>query len=504
MSVITETEKTNILRRVLKMSSEYTQASFTSMVSLALTLVLLANSFDYSSGGVKTPLFAAALAYALFTAFQFVLTWLIKRDLAKFGHIQKTTRRLGYIQMLSLFTANVFTAVFAFQLVKQQKTAEYTFAVYMLLVQLFILAISALNLFKPYVADLFPIGMLLLLVIAAVHLASLLLVAKFMDAETAHPRLFALAVVLIATAISGNLFAFVLGLSLIFKIRSQNRPGTGQWPLIWDKITRNMTAMIGMFFIVLTFAISICSYLTFDYSMAVENNYEALLESPSLMYPLGTDDFGRDLFSRIVFGARISLTVGILSTLIPVIIGGILGALAGYYGRRTDNVIMRLLDVLYAIPGILLAIAIIAAFGANTTNLIIALSVGSIPTYARTMRANVLMVSNLEYVDSARALGAGDAEIIFKHIVPNSLAPMIVKATLTIGGAVIATSSLSYLGLGVEPHIPEWGNILKIGSTYLESHSYLAIFPGLAIILLVLSFNFLGDGLRDALDPKMD
>lgn len=504
MSVITETEKTNTVRRVLKMSSEYTQASFTSVVSLALTLVLLANSFDYSSGEVKTPLFAAALAYALFTAFQFVLTWLIKRDLAKFGHIQKTTRRLGYIQMLSLFTANVFTAVFAFQLVKQQKTTEYTLAVYMLLVQLFILAISALNLFKPYVADLFPIGMLLLLVIAAVHLASLLLVAKFVDAETAHPRLFALAVVLIATAISGNLFAFVLGLSLIFKIRSQNRPGTGQWPLIWDKITRNMTAMIGMFFIVLTFAISICSYLTFDYSMAVENNYEALLESPSLMYPLGTDDFGRDLFSRIVFGARISLTVGILSTLIPVIIGGILGALAGYYGRRTDNVIMRLLDVLYAIPGILLAIAIIAAFGANTTNLIIALSVGSIPTYARTMRANVLMVSNLEYVDSARALGAGDAEIIFKHIVPNSLAPMIVKATLTIGGAVIATSSLSYLGLGVEPHIPEWGNILKIGSTYLESHSYLAIFPGLAIILLVLSFNFLGDGLRDALDPKMD
>lgn len=504
MSVITETEKTNTVRRVLKMSSEYTQASFTSVVSLALTLVLLANSFDYSSGDIKTTLFAAALVYALFTAFQFVLTWLIKRDLAKFGHIQKTTRRLGYIQLLSLFTANVFTTVFAFQLVKQQKTAEYTFAVYMLLVQLFILAISALNLFKPYVADLFPIGMLLLLVIAAVHLASLLLVAKFVDAETAHPRLFALAVVLIATAISGNLFAFVLGLSLIFKIRSQNRPSTGQWPLIWDKITRNMTAMIGMFFIVLTFAISICSYLTFDYSMAVENNYEALLESPSLMYPLGTDDFGRDLFSRIVFGARISLTVGILSTLIPVIIGGILGALAGYYGRRTDNVIMRLLDVLYAIPGILLAIAIIAAFGANTTNLIIALSVGSIPTYARTMRANVLMVSNLEYVDSARALGAGDAEIIFKHIVPNSLAPMIVKATLTIGGAVIATSSLSYLGLGVEPHIPEWGNILKIGSTYLESHSYLAIFPGLAIILLVLSFNFLGDGLRDALDPKMD
>jgi peptide/nickel transport system permease protein len=196
--------------------------------------------------------------------------------------------------------------------------------------------------------------------------------------------------------------------------------------------------------------------------------------------------------------------VGVVSTAIPLVVGGILGAISGYYGRHTDNIIMRFLDMLYAIPGILLAIAIIAAFGANTVNLIVALSAGAIPTYARTMRANVLQVSTHEFVEAARALGAGNLSIIFKHIVPNALAPMIVKSTLTIGSAVISTSSLSFLGLGVEPHIPEWGNILKLGSTYLESHPYLAVYPGLAIMLLVLSFNFLGDGLRDALDPKTD
>lgn len=503
MTMNKEMEKTTN-KRLLKLSSEYTQSSFTTIISLILTVILLINSFDYSTGAVKPVMLAVSIAYALFTLLQFYITMRIKGDVLKIGELRTSTRRFGWFQLSSLLTANIFIVSFAFNLIKKQKTPEYTFAVYTVMVQVFIIAVSALNLFKPYVADLFPLGMLLLLAVAVFHIAALVLTAKYVNGHTAHPKLMYIAIPLILTAVTGNLFAFLLGLSLIFKIRSQKQPGIGQWNLVWDKITRNTTAMLGMFFIVFTFAISISSYLTFDYELAIANNYEVLLQAPSLAYPLGTDDFGRDLFSRIVFGARISLIVGVMSTLIPLLIGGLLGALAGYYGRRTDNVIMRLLDVLYAIPGILLAIAIIAAFGANTTNLIIALSVGSIPTYARTMRANVLMVSNLEYVDSARALGSSDMAIIFKHIVPNSLAPMIVKATLTIGGAVIATSSLSYLGLGVEPHIPEWGNILKIGSTYLESHSYLAIFPGLAIIALVLSFNFLGDGLRDALDPKMD
>src|SRR5699024_1394453 len=193
----------------------------------------------------------------------------------------------------------------------------------------------------------------------------------------------------------------------------------------------------------------------------------------------------------------------IVTTIIPLAVGGILVAIAGYYNDVIDPTIMRVLDVLYAIPGILLAIAIIAAFGSSTINLVIALSIGSIPAYARTMRANILMVADLDYIEAARALGESDWKILTMHAIPNAFAPMIVRATLTIGTAVISTSSLSFLGLGVEPHVPEWGNVLRIGSNYLETEPYLAIFPGLAIILLVLAFNFLGDGVRDALDPKI-
>lgn len=491
-------------KHALKLSGEYSQSVFTWIITLALTVIFLLNSFDFKTGDVNKGLFILSIAYALFTLIQVFITWKVKRDLIRYGEIQKVTRRLGFIQLCSLCTGNIFTTAFAFSLINKKKTPEYTFAVYMLLTQVFVIAISALNLFKPYVSDTFLPAMSVLIGSTIFYLITLILIVKYVDDVTASSFMTGIAIVLLITALSGNLFALLLGYSLLLKSRSRDRSRIIKWNTMWGKIIRNSTAVLGLFFIVLLFTISVISKFTFDYEFAVENDYGNLLQSPSLAYPLGTDNFGRDLFSRIIFGARISLLVGFASTVIPAIVGGFLGAIAGYYSNRTDNIIMRLLDVLYAIPGILLAIAIIAAFGANTTNLIIALSVGSIPTYARTMRANVLMVSNYDFVDSARALGTSDFSIIFKQIVPNSLAPMIVKSSLTIGGAVIATSSLSYLGLGVEPHIPEWGNILKIGSTYLESNSYLAIFPGLAIIALVLSFNFLGDGLRDALDPKLD
>ena len=221
------------------------------------------------------------------------------------------------------------------------------------------------------------------------------------------------------------------------------------------------------------------------------------------MYPFGCDDYGRCVFTRIIFGARISLLVGMISTILPCVVGGMLGAIAGYYGGKIDNMIMRCLDVLAAVPGILLAIAIIAALGVSTVNLILSLSIGGISGYARTVRAQVLGVANQEFVEAAKACGAKDGTIIFRHIIPNSLAPVIVRVTMGMGSAVLSTSSLSYLGIGVEAHVPEWGNVLKAGSKFLESNPYIAIFPGLAIIIIVLSFNYFGDGLRDALDPKL-
>lgn len=490
-------------KRKLSRFAEYKSATFATGVTFGIFLILALTGFDIATMSYDTGALPLALVYLASSLVQGLVTFRIQSDIIKHGDIRSSTRLIGFAMLLFLLTANIFIGIAAFTLIKKDKGIEYTLSIYMVLTSLTVMMISMLNLFKEYVANTFMIGMGLLAGLTVFYIIVMLLVHKFVHHKDVDKRMKWVGYLLILTVVSGNIFALLLGMILITKIRHAGDEISVEWIEVLRRLFRNNMAILGLFVITVLLSISLCSYLTFDYSIATENNYSALLQEPSLEYPFGTDDYGRCVFTRIVFGARISLSVGIATTIVPIIIGGILGAVSGFYGGKSDNIIMRVLDILYAVPGILLAIAIVAAFGANTFNLIMALSVGAIPTYARTIRASVLGLTGSEFVEAAKACGAKDHIIILKHIIPNSLAPIIVRATLSIGGAVLSTSSLSYLGLGVEPHVPEWGNILKAGSTYLEANPYLAIYPGLAIILLVLAFNYVGDGLRDALDPKL-
>ncbi|WP_067840465.1 ABC transporter permease [Amphibacillus sediminis] len=488
----------------LKQSDPYKHGYFALTLSLALSVILLLSSYNMSEQSWRTGVLGLTVLYGLTTLIQLMIMICLRQDILTTGKLQRRTLLLAYIQLPTILVGNVFTASFAFSLIKKQPTINYTFAYYLFMTDLLVIGITAFNLFKPYVSNSFIVSIGILLGLLITDLIVIILIAKQGCHLGNHKKRYQwLVFFLVMTSLTGNLFRLILAYSLWLQVARQDQATVDNWQFFWQRLTRSFTAMIGLLFITIILSLSITSVGTFVSSFATANNYGAMLTDPSLIHPFGTDNFGRDVFSRIIYGARISLIVGLLTTLIPMVIGGLLGAISGYFQDAIDQVIMRILDVLYAIPGVLLAIAIIAAFGSNTINLIIALSIGAIPTYARTMRANILMVRNLDYIEAAKALGDSDWIILFKHAIPNAFAPMIVRATLTIGSAVIATSSLSFLGLGVEPHIPEWGNILKIGSAYLETEPYLAIFPGLAIILLVLSFNFLGDGLRDALDPKL-
>lgn len=495
--------KKRIQQRKLNSFQEYKTSTFAWGASFLLFLIILISSIDIASGQIKKLSLAVSLVFLVSGIIQYLVTNKIRKEILKYDDIKSSTRLIGYFLIPFALTGNFFIAIAGFTLIKKEKTIEYTLCIYSILTTFTIMLVSSLNLFKEYVSNTFMIGMGILLGITLFYVFTMFMVSKYVKGKHVDKKLVPIAIPLILSIGIGNLFAFLLGLIIISKARHKDEEISIEWIDVLRRLFRNYMSVLGMFVVTLLISLSICSYLTFDYSIAIDNNYSAILLSPSLEYPFGTDNYGRCVFTRIIFGARISLVVGTIATLVPIVIGGILGALSGYYGKRTDNIIMRLLDVLYAVPGILLAIAIVAAFGASTMNLILALSIGSIPMYARTVRATVMSIANQEFVEAAKACGAKDFTIVFKHIIPNSLAPIIVRATLGIGGAVLSTSSLSYLGLGVEPHIPEWGNILKIGSAYLETSPYLAIFPGLAIILIVLAFNYFGDGLRDALDPKL-
>ncbi len=226
------------------------------------------------------------------------------------------------------------------------------------------------------------------------------------------------------------------------------------------------------------------------------------LSPPSGKNWFGTDDFGRDILSRVIHGARVSLHVGVAAVAIALVVGTAIGLIAGYWGGLLDNVLMRLMDLMLAFPSILLAIVVVAVLGPSLSNAMLAVGIVSIPQYARLVRASVLSIREQDYVTAARALGAGDARIILTAILPNCIAPLIVQSTLGMAGAILDAAGLSFLGLGAQPPTPEWGAMLSSGRDFILSAPWVLTFPGLAILLTVLAFNLLGDGLRDALDPK--
>ena len=262
-----------------------------------------------------------------------------------------------------------------------------------------------------------------------------------------------------------------------------------------QRLMRSKLAVIGLVIIVVLVLCAIFADLIAPYDFATQE-LRNQLQPPSSGHLFGTDEFGRDIFSRVVYGTRISLLVGFIAVGIAVVVGGILGSTAGYYGGYLDNIIMRSMDVL-------LAIAIVAALGPGIINLMIATGISSIPSYSRVVRASVLSVKDQEFVEAARAIGTRDFTIIIKHILPNCLAPIIVQATFGVAIAILTAAGLSFIGLGVMPPTPEWGAMLSSGRMYMRDHWYMTLFPGLAIATTIFSLNVLGDGLRDALDPKL-
>lgn len=270
------------------------------------------------------------------------------------------------------------------------------------------------------------------------------------------------------------------------------------------RFRRNKTAVLGLIIFIIIVIIALLAPTLFDYnSQVIKLNIQEKLLAPSSAHPFGTDEMGRDLMARVVYGARMSLSLGFIIVFFSLLSGGFLGSIAGYFGGWIDNVIMRVMDIFLAIPGMLFAICIVAALGASTQNLVIALALSNMPSYARIVRGPVLTVRENEYIEAAKAIGAKSSTIIFSHVLPNCMAPIIVQTTLGVASAILSIAGLSFLGLGVQPPTPEWGSMLSSARTYIRDYSYMALFPGLAIMTTILSLNLLGDGLRDALDPRL-
>lgn len=268
------------------------------------------------------------------------------------------------------------------------------------------------------------------------------------------------------------------------------------------RFLKNRLSLLGVFILLVIILLAVFADVIAPYPYD-QQDLSAVYQTPNAQHIMGTDGVGRDQFSRIIYGGRYSLSIGFLAVGIALVLGTILGCIAGFYGGKADSIIMRIIDMMMAIPSVLLAIVITSTLGTGLFNLTLAMGISSIPTYARVVRAAIMSIRGQEYVEAARLNGCSDVRIIVRHILPNILAQLIVQVTLGLGLTILSASGLSFLGLGVQPPTPEWGSMLAAARGDIRNYPYLLIFPGCAIALVVLALNMVGDGLRDALDPRM-
>lgn len=273
---------------------------------------------------------------------------------------------------------------------------------------------------------------------------------------------------------------------------------------IWHQFKKNKGAVIGLIVLAIVLVIAIYAQFRYDYITDICGiNARERLQTPSLKHPFGTDQAGRDVMARIFYGARYSLIIGFFAVGISVMLGTILGSIAGYYGGAVETTIMRIVEMFLLIPSMLLAIVLVAAFGISFSNLIIALGLSTVPHFARNARASVMTVCGNEYVEAAKAVGVSNFTIIFRHVLPNALSPILVQATTRIAQCIVSAATFSFMGLGVPAPTPEWGAMLSDAKQYMREFPHLILFPGLAILITCLAINLVGDGLRDALDPRL-
>lgn len=287
------------------------------------------------------------------------------------------------------------------------------------------------------------------------------------------------------------------------KVDSTEKKKLSRSAEVWRRYRKSPTAMIGLAIISVIILSAIFADIIVPYDYGIKQVIPDRLQGPSLKHLFGTDDLGRDLFSRVIHGSRSSLVLGILTTAVATLIGGFLGGICAYYGNRVDNIIMRLLDVITSIPSTLLSLSIVASLGPGIRNLVIAITVSRVPTFARVIRSAVLNIVNQEYIEAAKAGGTRNLRIMLRHVYPNAMSPIIVQCTMSISQLILQAAGLSFLGMGMQPPAPEWGALLNSARDFMRTAPHLMLFPGIAIVLAALAFNLVGDGLRDAFDPRL-